>query len=117
MSPNAIDLIVYIRKSDKILKNWGNNELFQKISDAVTDRTIACTVDKDGQITGFALGVKELNKNVLHIIAVQANTRKDLSNLIKKFYRDYPEWQLSSLRKGKYILYNTPKLCRRLSIT
>ena len=114
-NPKSIkDVIDYVRSRNKVCKEWNDGQLASAILKAIREDTFVWVTDSHDNISGMVIGDKDPVAKIIHIKAIQADSVEDLKYLVAFFVREYdPEvWTLSANRRGRYIHYNTKRLCQ-----
>lgn len=105
------DLVVYVLKNHKRdgFKDWTVDHLIYKISMGIDSYTTLYSVDKSNNIDGIVVGTKDASKKVIFIDGILTTNVGVLKRFVQMFKRLYPNYSLEATRRGKRVIYNTPR--------
>lgn len=105
------DLVVYVLKNHKRdgFKDWTVDHLIYKISMGIDSYTTLYSVDKSNNIDGIVVGTKDASKKVIFIDGILTTNIGVLKRFVQMFKRLYPNYSLEASRRGRKVVYNTPR--------
>ena len=93
----------FLENRGQKFKAWTADEFASAVLQAIADKVFAWSHDRNGQLTGFALGVR--GEGTIHIAAIIIKRPATLKQYIDLFRKQYPNFKLTGTRGNKLVDY------------
>jgi len=110
---NIVDYVVANRRK-KAFEGWLPSEIAQHVIECAEDRSMVYAVGSDGEVVGVVTCQRFDKDKVLFVTNILTSARNLLPEFIKVFKALYPGYSLEADRRGKRVVYNTPKLVAKI---
>lgn len=112
------DILAFIRQYRRkdVFKSFSEEDIAYCIYTAIQNNAFA-VVTENGRITAIAAAYPKHEEKRLHVMAILTTRANDLLYLINEFLRRYKGYNITAIRKGRFVRYNTKRLLRHLWAT
>lgn len=104
---SGFDIVAFFEPANQVRVD----RLAKDLARAAEENAMAIVV-RDGKIVGVCLGC--ILNDKLHIMQLKANDRAALRRMIDEYHKRFPGKEMTAVRRGKRVTYNTKELLRRL---
>ena len=119
MQPTFKDLwdFVILNKKDKVFTNCTESDIFNELSEGITNGTLFYHTDSEGNIIGMILARKEPGHvDTLHVLENLAMSMTTLKIFAKEAKKRWPNYKLIWEKHGQFKQHNTEKFYKRLHV-
>lgn len=102
-------------RKHKVFKQWSVDQMRERFIAGAFTKQFVYTTDAAGKLVGVLLAESRPAKKELHIMEVLTTAPGALRAMLAKFKEWYGDgWTMTARRKGRDVVYNTPRLVHLL---
>lgn len=113
---DAVDFAMTYRRN-KVFRGMDEHQIARVIADAIKVNGFAWVTDPEGRITGMVVSTPEYSTKRLHVKHVLALSKDAFLRLLEVFKENYTGWTITAKRRGRFMVYRTPRLVHLLEVT
>lgn len=110
---DIVDFVMLHRKN-KVFRGMDERQIAQTLA---TAGEVLVSTDDAGRITGVIVAAPEHERQRLHIKHVLTIAPEAIRKMLKAFHAMYDGWTITGKRRGRFVVYNTPRLVHLLEVT
>lgn len=99
-------------KKEKVFQHYTESDIAWTILKAAEEGCFLYYVNETGTLTGIVCG--RIENGAMHVTNILTTERQAIKAFVKQFKAKWPTLNLTAIRKGFPVSYNTSKLCNKL---
>lgn len=114
---NILELIQYVlrHRKNKAFRGYSPQQIGWAIERAVNNKAFAMATMPDATVAGVCCATPDHEKKVLHVHEVLCSQRGAIQAMLVKFQEWFSGYTITATRRGKPVLYRTPRLVHLLN--